>query len=236
MPEPGDRDYVASYAPLVRFLGEVVGQNSEVVLHDLSDVDASVIAIANGHVSNRGIGSPATDFALRVLEEDLHAGEEFALRYQGRVPGTTRVLSSSTFFIRRGTRLVGMLCINTDESLLRQLEALVSTISGTYLQPVTAAGGEEVPENLVASIQDVAREAMLEVATETSTPAGQFQAAQRIDVVRRLHERGFFHFKGAVQQISVDLQVSEPTAYRYLQVVKGEKGEQTPPSAGARRV
>ena len=40
-----DSEVIASYIPLVSFLGEVVGRNTEVVLHDLADIDASVVAI-----------------------------------------------------------------------------------------------------------------------------------------------------------------------------------------------
>ena len=39
-----DSEIIASYIPLVSFLGEVVGRNTEVVLHDLADIDASVEA------------------------------------------------------------------------------------------------------------------------------------------------------------------------------------------------
>ena len=65
-----DSEVIASYIPLVSFLGEVVGRNTEVVLHDLADIDASVVAIVNGEVSGRTVGSPATDLVLRELEED----------------------------------------------------------------------------------------------------------------------------------------------------------------------
>ena len=39
------------YCELVGFLGKVLGQDYEVVLHDLSNMDNSVVAVANGHVS-----------------------------------------------------------------------------------------------------------------------------------------------------------------------------------------
>ena len=44
------------YCELVGFLGKVLGQDYEIILHDLSNMDHSVIAVANGHVSGRKIG------------------------------------------------------------------------------------------------------------------------------------------------------------------------------------
>ena len=41
------------YIPLVDFFAAVLGKNSEVVLHDLTDPDHSIIAIRNNHISNR---------------------------------------------------------------------------------------------------------------------------------------------------------------------------------------
>src|SRR5690606_3464091 len=44
--------------PVVELMGKVLGPNVELVLHDLTQPSASVVAIANGHVTARGVGSP----------------------------------------------------------------------------------------------------------------------------------------------------------------------------------
>ena len=87
-------EIIASYIPLVSFLGEVVGRNTEVVLHDLADIDASVVAIVNGEVSGRTIGSPATDLVLRELEEDSGEQVPYRVRYTARAGGRTLASSS----------------------------------------------------------------------------------------------------------------------------------------------
>ena len=55
------------YCELVGFLGKVLGQDYEIILHDLSNMDHSVIAVANGHVSGRRIGSPMNENGLRLI-------------------------------------------------------------------------------------------------------------------------------------------------------------------------
>lgn len=47
-----------AFIPFVKGLAETFGSNCEVVLHDFSDLQHSIIAIENGHVTGRSLGSP----------------------------------------------------------------------------------------------------------------------------------------------------------------------------------
>lgn len=60
------------YKGLVPFLGEALGKDCEVVLHDFREPGHSVIviAIANGNISGRHVGAPVTDFILKLLQMD----------------------------------------------------------------------------------------------------------------------------------------------------------------------
>ena len=62
-------DILNSYRPMISFLAAAFGPNCEVVLHDIREQDKSVIAIENGSISNRIIGSPMTDLALGALHK-----------------------------------------------------------------------------------------------------------------------------------------------------------------------
>ena len=46
---------------------DYLGIGYEIVLHSLESMEHSVIAIANGHYTNRHEGSPITDLALDML-------------------------------------------------------------------------------------------------------------------------------------------------------------------------
>ena len=41
------------YAKLVDFLGEALGDNVEVALHDITSKEQEIVAIANSHISGR---------------------------------------------------------------------------------------------------------------------------------------------------------------------------------------
>ena len=55
------------YMKLTEFLGLTLGPDYEVALHDLTNKDRSIIAIANNHISGREIGAPLTNMALGSL-------------------------------------------------------------------------------------------------------------------------------------------------------------------------
>ena len=48
------------YVKLTEFLGYALGPDYEVALHDLTDKNRSIIAIANGRISGRNTGSTAS--------------------------------------------------------------------------------------------------------------------------------------------------------------------------------
>ena len=48
------------YVPLVNFIAEVVGPNCEVVLHDLSDLEHSVVAISDNRLTGRSAAASRT--------------------------------------------------------------------------------------------------------------------------------------------------------------------------------
>ena len=60
-------DILQQYKILVEFLGKALGPDYEVVLQDLTSKNNAIIAIANGHISGRTIGSPLTNEALQML-------------------------------------------------------------------------------------------------------------------------------------------------------------------------
>ena len=57
------------YMKLTEFLGQAFGPDYEVALHDMTDKNRSIIAIANNHVSGREIGAPLTNVALSILRD-----------------------------------------------------------------------------------------------------------------------------------------------------------------------
>ena len=56
------------YIKVTEFLGLTLGPDYEVALHDMTDKNRSIIAIANNHISGRDVGAPLTNVKA-ILEE-----------------------------------------------------------------------------------------------------------------------------------------------------------------------
>ena len=106
------------YIKLTEFLGLALGPDYEVALHDLANKDHSIIAIANSHISGRKLGAPLTNMALSILRDKSYERMDYHLHYYS-INVNGKDLRSSTFFIKDSGELIGLLCINFDDSRYR---------------------------------------------------------------------------------------------------------------------
>lgn len=209
--------YLEVYVPFMDFLAEYLGSNTEIVLHDLTDWNCSVVAIKNGHISGRKVGSPVTDLALQLLNEAAYKSEPYVTGYQSRSKDGQR-LKSATYFIRDNHQnVVGMLCLNTDYRDLVVARDLLNTLIKTMGIP-TLSG--EVAETFNLSVTDLIESNLDKVYPDNSVPARDLTPAEKLDIVSRLNDMGTFLMKGAVGYVAERLEVSIPTMYRYLNMVK----------------
>lgn len=221
-------DAVAAMVPMVDFLETVMGANNEIVLHDFTDLEHSVVDIRNGHVSGRQVGAPATDFVLKVLHDEGRSGETHTTSYLSHsVAG--KPLRSASYFIRdeAGT-IVGMLCINTDTSLIDELQHVTDQIGRVYLSLTTNSrieGEQEAGsmEHFSTSTEEVIQKTIAKVEETSGKHIADFTADDRLEAVRVLNADGVFLLKGAVAQVAAAMGISEPSVYRYLQKARRAK-------------
>ena len=108
------------YIKLTEFLGKALGPDYEVALHDLTRKDRSIIAIANNYISGREVGAPLTNMALSILRDKSYEHTDYHLHYYS-INVNGKDLRSSTFFIKDNGKLIGLLCINFDDSRYRDV-------------------------------------------------------------------------------------------------------------------
>lgn len=216
-------DYLQSFVPLVNFLAEIVGRNSEVVLHDLTNLDTSVIAIRNNYITNREIGDPATDFVLKIFKENKHNTKDFVSNYKDATTSLPTSLRSSSFFIRYQEKLVGMICVNTDETAFHNVQKQLDQLMKLYTHnSVIDKPMNSKEDNFSSSIEEMSEHIVTKITQSKGVKVDYLKAEDKIEVIERLNDRGFFLLKGAVPEIARTLKISEPTVYRYLQVVKAK--------------
>ena len=100
------------YVRLTEFLGAALGPDFEVALHDLTDKNRSIVAIANNHISGREIGAPLTNMALSILKDRRYETTDYMLNYYG-ISVNGKDLRSNTFYIKQNGRLIGIHNVHT---------------------------------------------------------------------------------------------------------------------------
>ena len=223
---------IAALMPFVDFLGAALGSATEVVLHDLTEPGNSVVKIVNGHVSGRNVGAPATDFARAIVREYGDSNINFVTDYVCKtVDG--RPLQGSSYFVRDEGEVVGMICVNIDPQPFRTLEDGIKAFMEAYRH----GGSEEFRDTNLDAVRSAYKASSVEtlsiggaetgVAEQVRSLLGalgktssELDQAGRIDIIRRLEAAGTFLIKGAAADVAVELHVSVPSIYRYLQQVR----------------
>ncbi|MDR0376229.1 MAG: PAS domain-containing protein [Spirochaetaceae bacterium] len=116
-------------ALMVDFLGKASGGAWEIVLQDLRPEKMCIVAIANGHISGRSIGSPPTDLTLRLIAQGVWKTRDYICNYEGTTRDN-RPLQSSTFFIKDEGKLLGMLSVNKDVSQYTRISDDILRLAG----------------------------------------------------------------------------------------------------------
>jgi predicted transcriptional regulator YheO len=208
-------------AQVIPCLRQMLGPRYEVILHDLSHVERSIVML-EGDVTHRKVGGPATNYLLKLLREGGD-GAGNSVNYRTVLPDG-RVLRSSTIFIRdEAGKIVGSLCLNQD------LTDYI--VARNVLEESTCFGAPEAEPPKETFAQDISEVMESVVDTEVSLiqkPVAYMQKEDKLGIVARLEQKGIFAIKNAVEYVADCLGVSNFTVYNYLKEVRGKgKGSGT---------
>lgn len=203
-------------------LGSVAPRNLEILLHDLDNPEHSVIAIVNGHLSGRRVGSPI----LAAPEQDqgfkalMHAGrtqdgcEPVVLPdYPTTLKGRT-LRSATAIFRDSGGHPFASLCVNTD---ITGLDAAMTFLQ--HFQPLGAL--PDTPPPREAADMTLLMSEIIQDSLQRSG-RGRMNKQAKVEAVRVMQERGLFIVKGGVEKAADALGVTRYTIYNYLEQLRGD--------------
>lgn len=198
-------------------LAKMLGSRYEVILHDLSHTESSIVVLA-GDVTHRKLGGPATNYLLHLLQEG--DGVADSVNYQNQMPDG-RVLRSSTMFIRDDEgRILGSLCINKD------LSDYVMAMNVLKEEVDCVNDKREAPrERFTADIGEVMESVVDAEVQKTAKPVAYMQKEDKLAVVETLEKKGIFAIRNAVEHVAERLGVTSFTIYNYLKEIRGKQRE-----------
>ncbi|MEA4932609.1 MAG: PAS domain-containing protein [Lawsonibacter sp.] len=220
-------DVIRRYALLVEFLGRMLGPDYEIALHDLSSKQPSIVAIANGNISGRSIGAPLTNVAMQLIAEKAYLTHDWKLNYRG-LAANGKILRCSTLFLKdeRGA-LIGLLCINFDDSRYRELSEKVFSLchpDDYAARNIAISATESVEqETFYDSISAATEDAFLVVTSNANIPTDRLTQAEKLEIIQLLDKKGVFMLKGAIPVVAKRLSCSQASVYHYLSKIHQEK-------------
>jgi predicted transcriptional regulator YheO len=214
---------VRALVPLVKGLSLALGPDCEVVLHDVSNPEHSIVAIENGSISGRKVGDPLTDYGLFSLKTALASDIDYLPNFLARTRDGRRMRCNTLFLRDEQRTVVGYLCLNCDmtraevaKGLLDHLTAIASPVYSEHFAEGPSASGEDLLQRNLRLIREL-----------LGKPLHLLNRPERLEAVRHLEEKGFFLLKGAVEAFAQEAGVSVFTVYRYLRETRSDAGAGT---------
>lgn len=208
-----------SYYAVAEGLAEMLGPDCEVVLHDLSQMPHSIVAIENGHVTGRRPGDAPTDQMLRSLRnsDDTPDVRLYVTSNDGKV------LKSLAVTLRDDEgRPIGVLGVNLDVSDIVHAQrtlAAFATVAGP------GSGDAPVTKELFdGDIRDVLAGMIAATLTDMRKTPATMTRDEKMEVVARLEERGAFLVKRSAEQVAEALDLSRFTVFSYLKEIRRQSG------------
>jgi len=215
---------LANFIPAVKAIAKTFGPDCEVLLHDVSNLQSSIIAIENGHITGRKIGSPITDLGLYFLKSDLFKNTDFIANYQTESKDGKKLKSSSIFIRDKQKKIIGFLCINYALEHLSEVRKMIDDFSiVTKDVDKEVSNNERKEEIFTDNIDDLLERIFMKAKEKIGKPIEKMQKNDKLEVVKYLQKKGVFLVKGNIDKIANKLNVSRYTIYNYLSEIKPEK-------------
>jgi len=212
------------FAPVVKGIAKTFGKDCEVLLHDVSNLESSIVMIENGHVTGRKVGSPMTDLGLYFLKSDLFKDTEFIANYQTESKDGKKLKSASIFIRDDKKKIIGFLCINYALDYLSGIRKKMDDFCKVHNDvDKNVFNNEEKEETFTDNIDDLLERVFIKAQEKVGKPIEKMQKDDKLEVVRYLQKKGFFLIKGNIDKIAKRLNVSRYTIYNYLSEIKPEK-------------
>ncbi|MGM5474865.1 helix-turn-helix transcriptional regulator [Bacillus pumilus] len=205
-----------SYIPLAKSTAEMFGPNCEVVIHDLTNPQASVMFTVNNHVTGREIGQSFDHLVKTVLQsedfkEDYLAGYTF-------VTEDKRKIRSSTSLIRDSKqKVIGAFCINFDIEALNQMQQFIDAFLTTQVE---AQGAETTSNDDLENVEEIVDQLIQQIIQNSVHPV--MKRHEKIELIKFMDEKGIFLMKGSVEKVASMLGISKVTVYSYLDEIKNK--------------
>ena len=199
-----------------RGIATMFGPNCETLVHDMTRPGHPILAIYNGTVTGREVGSTADIFGdIGDYDETVYEKKDYTNQLVLSRDG--RTLKSSTFNVV-GEDYHFALGINMDITHLVRAQQMVSEL--------TATSGE-LQQTLMQDARSQLEELLRECVSAVGKEPELMKKTDRMRIIRMLYKRRAFTYQKSVAIVAERLNVSRYTVYKYMHELEEaeKKGE-----------
>lgn len=208
------------YIPIANMMAKTFGKNCEVVIHDLTVPQNSVIYAVNNHVTGRQVGQ-AFDHLVKQVLLSRKFNDDFVAGYK-TLTDDGREIKSSTAFIRNSDeKVIGALCINYNLESIVNFKEFIDDFVADFVD-VNQEEKEEKEETieLMENVVEIADDLIDRIITNFATD--DLKRKEKVQLIKFMDEKGIFLIKGSIDKVAEKLGISKVTVYSYLDEIKKE--------------
>ena len=193
-----------------RGIAEMFGSSCETLIHDMTIPSHPILAIYNGHVSGREVGS-TMDIMGIGLELDEAASTSDFVNFSATTPDGRQTKSST--ILLKGDDYTLALGINFDYTGLVFANRILSDLMSTH-SDLQSALWQEGDSRHLSDLFD-------RCLTAIGKPADSLNKRDRVRLIAMLEQHNAFSYRKSVPFVAQQLGVSRYTVYKYLGEVTG---------------
>lgn len=204
-----DRAILYSYVNVAEGVAEFLGNFCEVVIHNLENMDHSVMHIINGHLSGRQAGASISEVTLSFLNRMMAEPNLDHLYYFAKNKRGETFKSSISAIIGEKGNIIGLLCINM------YLSSPISDLVH-FMTPSESTKQENISETFVENTVELMLHALEEAKKAVYSNLSISSSNKNKEIVSTLYQKGIFNLKDSVVTIADHLGISKNTVYMHI--------------------
>lgn len=208
--KPGEKENLLNFVSrLADALGQTFGKFCEIVVHDFSSPESSIVAIANGSLTGRRVGDTLDALGFQLLKN--HPSSDL-LNYRTKTKDGKELRSSSIFLRDEKGEIYGALCINVDVSSLQKAQE--------WLQEAMGSAVTTIDEKFEHSVDEVLETLIHNAIASIGKSTADMTREDKVAIVAYLESKGAFLIRYSVERVAELLGMTKYTIYNYLDEIR----------------
>jgi len=208
MAKKSDRAWLLSEArKIAQGLAETLAPLCEVVVHDLSNLDHTIIYIGN-NLSGRAVGDPATELGLARIANPQFP--DVVASYTNTFPDGRPAKSTSIGLRDKSGRFAAAICLNLDLSYLQGISGYIDALARTKPNEL------DIQEHLAGKRAGNLDAKIRGFAAMRNRDPRALTSNEKRQLIRQLAADGDLEIRGAADRIGAMVGLSRSNVYYYL--------------------